>query len=283
MKSIQRVIKYVAIAFAIFLTVNIIFGIVMAFTSILGITSIVSSKNTETNTNLPSYGKTFTNNINALDIDVGISKLYITKGDSFSVEAKNSKTKFDIKEENGVLKIKEDTKELFNVISEDSTIYVYIPENTKLDYIKISTGISKSEISSITTNKFDLNVGVGDIKISNVKSINVTKIEGGAGKTEIIDCYFNNLDLDCGVGDVNITAEILGNSKVECGLGNLDFTLIGDKEDYTISTEIGIGTIKVNNEKVDSDTTIGNGINLIKFECGIGNTNINFVKKGTDF
>jgi len=65
---------------------------------------------------------------------------------------------------------------------------------------------------------------------------------------------------------VTLNAKITGKSKVECGIGELNVELIGDKEDYKIIAEKGIGSIKVNNIKQSSDTTYGTGNNVIKLE-----------------
>ena len=63
-----------------------------------------------------------------------------------------------------------------------------------------------------------------------------------------------------------MTGEITGNSKIECGVGELDVTLTGNKEDYKIIAEKGIGRIKIDGAEQGNNVSIGNGVNEIRLE-----------------
>lgn len=280
MNSAQRVIKYLAVAFAIFLTVNIIFGIVMAITSIFGITSLIS---TSESTGEITYNEIFSN-IKDLEIDIEISKLYVKEGNEFRVEARGVSSKFNVENVGEKLKIKEKKPNIFKNAADKSEIYVYIPANTKLNSVKISTGISKSEISNVISKRLDLNMGVGDLSISNIIISEDTKIDGGVGRANIEKSDLRNLDLDCGVGSIDVTTKLTGNSKISCGVGNLNVSILGNKNDYTIKTDTGIGTMKVDGDKVADNQTVGNGSNFIRLDGGVGTVSINFTKTSeTDF
>lgn len=276
MKSLQKTIKYLAIAFAIFLVINIVFGIIMALTSIVGITSIMSNTDHNISNEAISYSKIF-NNITGIDIDVKVSKLCIKNGNTLRVEIGEDNNRFDVIEENSNLIIKEKGR-MFDLISRDSIIYVYVPNDFKLNKLKISTGITDVSMSNVEVDSLDLDFGIGNIQISDIKANNITKIDCGVGKTYITNCIFNDLKLDCGLGNVFINSKLLGNNKVNCGIGNLEFRLIDNESDYTISSETGIGVTKLNGNKLNSDFNVGNGENFIKFESGIGNINIELVE-----
>ncbi|MDD3303984.1 MAG: DUF4097 family beta strand repeat-containing protein [Clostridia bacterium] len=281
MNSVQRIIKYLAVAFAIFLTVNIIFGIVMAVTSIFSITSLVTHE--EISSEKITYSEVFTD-INYLDIDVGISKLYIKQGNEFKVEAKDVTSKFKVNVVDGTLQVEEKTNKIFNVNSDQSEIYIYLPKDVILEKSKIYTGVGKSSIAGFQSKELELHIGLGDLSVDNVAALQSSKIKGGVGKTSLNNCDLKNLNLDCGVGNIIISTKVSGNSEAKCGIGNLDFTILGNQDDYTIKTEIGIGVMKLNGSKVSSDNTIGTGNNMVKFDCGIGNVEINFEKQNeTDF
>ena len=122
----QKVIKYIAIAFAIFLTVNIIGGIITAFACIAGVTGIVSiSNNTE---NMVDFSESYTQ-VEQIQIECKLSNLSIKQGDEFKVEATTIEDKFECENKDGILKIREKEFRLFRNNVSDSNITVYIPEN----------------------------------------------------------------------------------------------------------------------------------------------------------
>ena len=50
----------------------------------------------------------------------------------------------------------------------------------------------------------------------------------------------------------------------------------GNKENYTIKANKGIGSIKIDGKEVSNDITYGNGENNIKIDGGIGEIKIDF-------
>ena len=79
-------------------------------------------------------------------------------------------------------------------------------------------------------------------------------------------------------GDINMSANIMGDSEISCGIGNIDIDLIGERQDYSINIEKGIGGIKIDNKKVKNNTSYGKGINKLDIDGGIGSINISFDK-----
>lgn len=80
------------------------------------------------------------------------------------------------------------------------------------------------------------------------------------------------------VGKFTLEAAILGNSKIDHGVGSITLNLIGAKEEYKIHVDKGIGTITIDNKNINDNQIIGNGINKIDIDGGIGNMDINFNK-----
>ena len=87
------------------------------------------------------------------------------------------------------------------------------------------------------------------------------------------------MDLDLGVGKFELTSSLLGSNKIKAGIGSLELNLLGDKEDYLIKANKGIGTIRVDEAVVSDDSTIGTGENTIKIDGGIGNIDVSFRNK----
>lgn len=159
--------------------------------------------------------------------------------------------------------------------NQEGYITLYIPKNMDLKELDIDNGAGRVEMDGIFARKLDLDHGAGTIKIVN-SSFDKVDIDGGAGKIEIASSVLNDMRLSAGVGKVDIDAELLGNNRIECGVGGIDLLLKGSKEDYKITTEKGIGSIKIKGESISNDHTYGDGKNTIRVEGGIGSINIDF-------
>lgn len=276
----QKVIKYIAMAFAIFLSVNIILAIIAGiFLGIktFGLLSNDITINTSENQQI-EYSQVY-EDIKNLDINCNYSSLkVITSGDKLKVEVNNTQ-EVSINKENNILKINEDTS-FFDIFDfdKDIQITVYVPENEKFDNIKINTGAGKVEISKLNTNTLKLTLGAGESNISDLIVNDTTKINGGVGKLTINNSELTNLKMDLGVGEVKVSAKISRDSKIDCGVGRLSLNLNGNKEEYEIKASHGLGRFTIDNTEIKDDTTYGNGNNYIKVSGGIGEVNIQFNK-----
>lgn len=278
----QRAIKYVALAFAIFLSVNIILAIVGGM--FLGIKTFgLLSNETIISDNQENrqieYSQEYSD-IKKLDIDCNYSsfKILTSSNEKIKVEINNNQ-KVTVNKENDTLKVKEDTT-FFDIFDFDKDIEIrlYIPENQKFEDVNINTGAGKVEISKLTANTLKLSLGAGESKISNLTIEDTTKISGGVGKTTIDNSVLSNLKTSLGVGEVNLSAKILGDSKISSGVGQLNLDLKGSKEDYEIKASHGLGSFTIDNKEIKDDSTYGDGINYIKVSGGVGKVDIKFNK-----
>lgn len=272
----QKIIKYIAIAFAIFLTVNIIGGIITAFACIVGITGIAGQITTTSNSEeIVNFSESYIG-VEELQIECKLSNLTIKEGTEFKVEATTIEDKFECENKNGILKIIEKEFRVFWNNVSDSNIIVYIPENVKLTNVKIETGAGKVKIEKLSSEKLKLDLGAGSVKISDINIEKEAKINGGVGKVKIENSILNNLDLKCGVGEFEMTAKLIGNTDIDCGVGRLEVNLIGKEDDYKISAKKGLGSFKINSKEIQNDTKYGNGENYIKIDAGVGSTVIKY-------
>lgn len=276
MNSAQKVIKILAIVFAIFLIVNIfsavIFG-VRIFSEI-----IYSNKQATNNSNseykIEEIEKLETLRENAkIKIDLSMTNLEIKQADVFQIEKRNISSQLKCKVTGNTLEIKENNTKWFNHIDEKATIIVYIPKHMTLQTLDVSMGVGVAEIQGIRTNKLDIDSGAGKMTLINVTS-KKTNIDGGAGNLIIDDSILEDLSLDCGVGVTEIKADIVGNSKISCGVGKTKLILTQSKENYTIQTETGLGSMMLNGEKCSDDGNYGSGDNMIKIDGGVGSVEI---------
>lgn len=270
MTDIQRAIKYIAMALAIFLIIMIFGGIIGAFS----FATYVFDDKSEVAHDLSS--QTFNNDYTELDIEISAADLIIEEGDDFAINSNHKYLK--VEEKQDTLKIY-DTQKLFRATSETYTVIITVPKNYVFNEVSIETGAAQLTASNITTYDLDLKLGAGLVTLSDVTVNTETDIEGGAGTLSIENCSFNNLGLDIGVGECNMTAKLFGNSEINCGVGTADFTLIEtDDVSYNIDVEKGLGTVKLNGEKIDRTSQFGHGNSRVGITCGVGDVNIEIEK-----
>ncbi len=263
MSSFQKVIKYLAISFAIFLIVTIASAIVTAGYGIFKAFGLAEFESKE-NFDHSKYD-------NYLDINIRYSSLKIISGDVLKVENTNNKIRID--QDANKLYIT-DNSDIFSK-DNDKEVIIYVP-NIKFDIVSLNTGSGKVTINGLETNSLNLNLGAGRAKIKNIKS-DSTKIDTGTGSVKIENSVLNNAKLNLGIGSINIHADITGDSHINCGIGSVNLNLTGTESDYTFDVEKGIGSVNVNGYKVENDNDYiqGGGPNHIKVEGGIGSVNIN--------
>lgn len=265
MTEAQKVIKYFAIALALFIIVSIISGILFGITSI---GKIFSSNETEVTDKMEE--SSFSSEVRNLNIDIVSSDIVIKLGDSFKVMTNNSN--IQIKQDINSVKIVEKKHHLFNDYDQ-SQLVIYIP-NKIFDKVTIDGGAGNVNIESLITQELSLDLGAGKVEINQLTVLNNTEIESGAGEVKLDNSILNNLELDMGVGKFSLEAKLLGNSEIDHGIGEFNLSLLG--KDYQIHVDKGIGSVTVNDTEVKDNETIGSGINKIKINSGIGSIKINF-------
>lgn len=245
MTSVQRIIKSVAVAFAIFLSVAIIGGIVSAVSTL----NLFFGDGDTAKGEMKNY--TVSGDIKNLEIEVGAVEFTVKEGD-FSVSTDNKY--ITVSEKNGTLYVKEKTHRFNN--NDDVTLTICIPNGK-------------------TFENADIDLGAGAVEISSLKVTGDSEIDGGAGELKFTACSFNDLELDLGAGKVTFDGEILGKSEINCGVGQLNLTLL-NKDDYEIRINKGLGDAKINGERVSSDSVYGNGKNKLSIDGGVGEINVTF-------
>lgn len=275
MTTTQKIIKYLAIAFAIFLIVSIIGGVFGA----VGIFGGFFSKK-QTVSEMQTYS--VTEDIKYLDIDISAARIDIKIGDSFSVESNIKNLQVVQKSNRLVIKQEKSAKIIGADKLNDAEITLFIPAKTVFNEVDISTAAGKLTVDSITSSILDLELGAGSATINTLSILGSADIDGGAGQINILSGAINNLDLDMGVGQLNLTSALRGNCSFDCGVGEVNVTLIGTSDDYRLSLEKGIGKIYVDDSTISKTDIIGAGPNHVKIDGGVGTINLK-IKDATAF
>ncbi len=260
MTVLQKVIKYAAIAFGIYLIVSIAIGVI----SIFNLPKDVSDKEMQT---IALKDETVT----ALNIDLEGMKLIIETGESLAASSNNENVTCSQKD--GKLSFIEKSR-LFNRTM-NGTLKIILPEGTTLDVADFDVGAGKVTIEKLVADTVDFDFGAGEVTIESLNVKNEGDIDCGAGNFTLQSGVLYNLDMDLGIGKVDFKADIFGNSEINCGVGELNLRL-GKKSDYTLSLNKGLGSIKVDGKEC-KDFGVGGGASKLSIDGGVGAINVFFV------
>ena len=271
MNSFQKVIKYLAMAFAIFLSVSIIGGMI---TGLAGISFIFSGRDRITG-EMQVYP--VEDEVSSLSLKLSGAELKIRTSDSFSVESNHKY--ISVRVVNDQLRI-EETKKLFACFPEGVEVILNIPEGMIFDDAAIETGAGKVEMDALSADTLKLSLGAGEAEIKNLTANFRADIDGGAGELKIDGGMLRNLELDMGVGELTLKSRIEGQSCLDYGIGETKLTLLGSREDYQIEMDKGIGEARLEGESMRDDSVYGAGRNRIEIDGGIGEISIDFSEDG---
>ena len=264
MTTFQRIIKYLAMAFAIFLVVSIIGGILGAvglFGGLFDSDAVMDDVKT--------YG--VSSDITSLDIKFNAADFTIKQADSFSVE---SNLKYlTVTEKDGTLIIEEQKK--FGKTYSKAVLTLYVPKDAALKKAAITSGAGRLTVDTLSADSVILNLGAGEVNIDSLTAISYADIDGGAGKITVSGGSLCNLDLDMGVGQLNLTSALVGNSELDLGVGESNLIFIGSEDDYSVNVEKGIGSITVDGKSVSNYNSM-RGQNKIDIDGGVGAINVVF-------
>lgn len=266
MTTAQKIIKYCAIAFAMFLIVSIIGGICGAVAwipALCGDEEVVGE--------MKSYDVTET--VKRLEIDLGGARLTIKTGDSFAVESNHKY--LNVETGDSTLTIKED-QPTFGLHSEGAQVILTVPEDFTFERVTISAGAGAVKADALLAERISLDLGAGEVDIGILTATAKASINSGAGELKIGGGELADLDLDIGVGETDLKSRLTGDCSIDYGVGELNLTLVGAPEDYCITMDKGLGTATLNGVKMRDDTVYGSGETAVEVDGGVGELKIGF-------
>ncbi len=266
MRNNPMTAKKFADLLAIFLIVLMLFGL-------FGITGIFSSI-TSLGDLSPEVTVFSDGEYSKLDIDVASSDITILSGEKLSIEC--NKSCFRIKRKGDKISIEE--KGGIYSLNRNRKIEITVPEDFLFERVEIDSGASDINGDSIKAKQLELDIGAGSVKFENLLVNDKTEIDCAAGEFSLKSGSLANLDFSLGIGNAKLTSAITSDSSIESGVGELELSLKGDKADYTLGVETGIGVFTVDSQRVRGESTIGNGETKIDIKGGVGNVTVNFVK-----
>lgn len=274
MTTAQKVIKYIATAFAVFLIITIISAILSGGYALLNAFGLIHTNNNIVTEDLKVISNEV-KEISTLKLDLSFTNLEIKTGDNFKVETNNSKITFT--NNNGSVKIKEENHNWLTNNNRVSNLIIYLPEDMiSLDETKIETGAGNINIESLNSQSLYLELGAGDVKIENLTVTEEAKIDGGVGRTELKSCKISNLKANLGMGEFVFNGILTGKSEIDSGVGNININLMDNKKNYKIDVSKGLGNVTFDGQKLEMYRVYGTGENYLDIDGGIGEIKIDF-------
>ena len=272
MTTTQKIIKYLAIAFALFLVISI-------FSIIFGLSrEIISSiNNDKKDSKLLEEYTTISNNVNNIEsfkIDISNDDIEIKEGEKFEVKTNDPDVKFY--HENSKVKIKTDKTFSWHLSnSSRGTIIIYLPNEFNITELDLNLGAGKIDIDKIFVETLLMDLGAGTMTAKEINVYEKATINGGAGNINIYSGTINNLNLKLGAGNASIESDLTGSNTLTTGVGKLNLGLSRSKYNYKFDISKGLGNIILNDFDVSEDILIGDGETKIKISGAVGNIIIN--------
>ena len=272
MTTTQKIIKYLAIAFALFLVISI-------FSIIFGLSrEIISSINSDKkDSKLLEEYTTISNNVNNIEsfkIDISNDDIEIKEGEKFEVKTNDPDVKFY--HENSKVKIKTDKTFSWHLSnSSRGTIIIYLPNEFNITELDLNLGAGKIDIDKIFVEILLMDLGAGTMTAKEINVYEKATINGGAGNINIYSGTINNLNLKLGAGNASIQSDLTGSNTLTTGVGKLNLGLSRSKDNYKFDISKGLGNIILNDFEVSEDILIGDGETKIKISGAVGNIIIN--------
>ncbi len=272
MTQFQRIVKLCATVLAVVLAVSIIGGIVKAVVGISFAVDLFAKDPADKTVSSAELITAFDEHtVTALEIDLATAELYIEVGKSLEVSHNKSEIRVEQKENTLII---EEEDHLF--WDENSIVTLTVPQDFSFTKVDIDTGAGKIRADGLQAHDLSLSIGAGDATFEQLTVTKDADVETGAGKLLIQKGSIERLDLELGVGKAEIVSALGDGSRMECGVGSLELTLLGGADTYTVRAHTGIGRFTVASDMVKESTTVGSGSNTVTVEGGVGSVDVVF-------
>lgn len=204
MNTTQKVIKYFALGFAIFLIVTIISSVILGVLGVATAGKLISD-NSSVSTKCGDEKEL------CLEVSLAISNLEIKKGDHLFVETKNEKV--EVVQDDYKLVIIERGRHLFERYH-DREVIVYIPEDAQFEKVGISGGAGNIYIESLYAKNLEMSLGIGKTEITSLETENA-KISTGIGGVSVglkSEAKDYEIKVSKGIGEISLNGKSIPDS-----------------------------------------------------------------------
>lgn len=234
MTEIQKIIKYCALALAIFLIFIIVTTIANVGYNILEKTDLINDSNSK----LLKNNIVISNNeseIREIDIDIKSSNIILKTAENFKVETNNKDIKYSYEDGKVLIKQNNVNKWYLNK-NNNSKLIFYIPSEISLEKINLNNNVGDVKIDFEKISNLNIDLDVGDIFVkSMLGGKNIIKSNIGDINLELsLKQEDYKFEIDKDIGEVK-----LNNNKIKRD------TINGDRNN-NLKIKTNIGDIKIN-------------------------------------
>lgn len=203
-----------------------------------------------------------------LEISMAAGDLDIVQGDAFHVQYDDSVVRVTTNGDSMTI----ETTPRHPTASERRrmNVTVTLPETCTFGDVEIEMGAGEMKANTLRAGTMDLKLGAGNVTLNDLFVSEAAKIQGGAGEFTVKDGEISNLTMECAAGEANVSAKLIGTSRINSAIGRVDLDLKGSQADYTVSFGMGLGECYYNNDKLSGNGTFGEGENRVTVNGGLG-------------
>lgn len=231
MTEIQKIIKYCALALAVFLIFIIVTTIANVGYNILEKTDLINNSNSK----LLKNNIVISNNeseIREIDIDIKSSNIILKTAENFKVETNNKDIKYSYEDGKVLIKQNNVNKWYLNK-NNNSKLIFYIPSEISLEKINLNNNVGDVKIDFEKISNLNIDLDVGDIFVKSILSgKNIIKSNIGDINLELSlkqEDYKFEFDKDIGEVKLNnnkikrdrITGNSNNNLKIKTNIGDI--------------------------------------------------------------
>lgn len=278
MNTAQKIIKGFAIGLAIFIMVSIA-GVILSAVGTLGLISEgLERDNPMMGEKVELLGdKSENQTVKRLDVSVKATRVWVKPVDA-GVSYQTNNDHIDVWEENGTIHVVERSHGLFG-FGGTGELTIYVDNKIELEEVKFEVGAGTLTVQNLMAKRVDLELGAGKTEIERLSASERLRIDGGAGLLEVKDGKAKNAEIKIGAGKADLRVELVGDSKIDSGVGKVELDLIGNEADYRLEIDKGLGSVSYNGRSLEDDAREGNGDNRVKIDSGVGAVEIRTVER----
>ncbi|SCZ76498.1 DUF4097 family beta strand repeat-containing protein [Pseudobutyrivibrio xylanivorans] len=139
---------------------------------------------------------------------------------------------------------------------------IVVPNNTKLDSLKIDIAAGDIDIKDIQADDFDIDANAGDIDINDITAEKID-IDANAGDIDVKNVTAEKIGIDANAGDLNLMDSTAKSAEVSANAGDIDIT--GTYDQIECACDFG-------DVDIDAPSTERKNIDV---DCAFGSVNVN--------
>lgn len=219
-------------------------------------------------------------NVKNLDFDLSACDVTIIEGDQFSVSGSKIESSFREDEDGQTWYLRSPKRKWYHWLTNRAggEWTITLPRDHQFETVNINFAAADMDIEKLSAKTLTLKGGAGDATIEKLTVSESVNLTVGAGEIDVVSGDITGTSrIKCGAGEMSLNlTRLAGEMTADCGMGEIDFVLPGAREDYSISTKTGMGSIDVDGESGKRLATDGNTLATLDLTCGMGEIQVDF-------